>query len=111
MTFAQSLWEFLNSAIGISLVLSAMAYFMGKIFTAKPTWQAYYDQYKPLLMQAVKFAEKQIPTGTQNAGLARADAALKYIISLDEHDMTDKTAISQALTTVHTELEGTGENL
>ena len=98
-----SIWVFVNSPLGITVVVAIITWILGKLFTAKPKWKAYVDQYKPLLIQAVKVAEKQIPDG---GGAAKLDVALKYVLKVNEK--LDQKATAEALSAVHAEAERDG---
>jgi len=99
-------WTFMNSPVGMSVVGFLLLFLLGKLFTAKPQWKVYVDKYRPMLISAVKQAEKLIPDDVPNPGLARLDAALKYMIRLN--NTLDTASLTQAITAVHSELEGSG---
>lgn len=105
----ESLWSFCNSEVGITIIAGILVFILGKIFTAKPAWKVLYEKYKPLFMQGVKWAEKEIPDDTESAGKAKLDAALKYILIINEKlGKADKEALKMAITAVHTDAEGKG---
>ena len=97
------IWTFLNSPMGLTIVGAVLAFILGKIFTAKPTWQVYLNKYKPMLIEAVKKAEKAIPDSTANAGLARLDEALKFMLAVN--NKLDEASLKKAITAVHSEIE------
>jgi len=104
-----SIWGFLNSNIGVSIVVFILSFILGKIFTSKPKWKALVLKYGPSIMRAIKTAEKKIPDSTENKGLARLDEALKYLIEIEPKlkvvaDGDLKTAISA----VHSSAEANG---
>lgn len=70
----------LNQPVVVTFIVTGFAWLIAKLFTAKPEW----IKYEGFMISAVKFAEKEIPDGTINAGLARADAALKAFIAAYE---------------------------
>jgi hypothetical protein len=74
------IWTFLNSPIGMTLVVSALGAILGKIYLSKPLWK----KYEGVVISAVKMAEKAVPDGSENKAVARTDAALKYIIKVLE---------------------------
>ena len=108
-SFGKSIITFLNSSLGVSIVIFVLSFILGKIFTAKPRWKALTLKYGPLLMQAVKTAEKNIPDDTDNKGLARLDAALIYLINLEPKlkKIADED-LKQALSAVHAAAESNG---
>jgi len=77
------LWTFANSAIGITIVSAVVLFFLGRMFTSKPEWQKVFDQYRPLFFDAIRYAEKAIPDGSENTSARRADEALKFILKLE----------------------------
>jgi len=109
MSFKEIIWDFLNSSLGVSVVAFILTFILGKIFTAKPKWKQIVLQYGPMLMRAVKTAEKQIPDDTSNAGLSRLDAALKYLLEMEPALIgVQPAALVQALTAVHASAETNG---
>lgn len=99
-------WTFLNSPIGLSVVSLLLAFVLGKVFTKKPAWRAYADKYRPMLLLAIKQAEKQIPNDVVDVGARRMDAALKYILALESRVPTP--VLKDAITAVHAEAEAVG---
>ena len=104
--FGSLVWTFLNSPVGVSLVGIIAAVILGKGLTAKPAWRRYAEQYRPLLIQAVKEAEKLIPDDGKNPGLRRMDSALKYMLMINS--ALDPTTLVEALSAIHSELEAGG---
>lgn len=104
------LLELLAQPAVITALAGLAAYLIAKLFTAKPAWQ----QYQGLMITAVKAAEKMIPDDTFNAGLARADYALKEFIRqyVDTYAMHPTTALVQEvranLPIVHDMVEANG---
>jgi len=98
-------WAFLNSPSGLAVIGFLLTFILGKVFTAKPKWKVYADKYRPLLIAAIKKAEKEIEDdpGGGNKGLARLDNALKYILEINAQ--LDKSALKEAITAVHAEAE------
>ena len=105
-----ALWNFLNSPLFLTLASIALAYGLGKLLTAKPEW----EKWKGPIIEAIKFAEKNIPDDTANVSARRLDAALKYVIQAYTIAMdrpipqTLMDAIRQAIPIVHAELEKNG---
>ena len=100
-------WAQLNTGAGMALIVGLWSWIIVKVFTKKPTWQKYYDQYKGHLIEAVKFAEKNIPDDTANKGAARLDMALKYFVKLQDIPTADTDHAAQALKVVHAEAQAT----
>jgi hypothetical protein len=106
-SFGKGVWAFLNSSVGVSVVIFILSFVLGKIFTHKPKWKNIVLKYGPSLMQAVKMAEKKIPDDTDSKGKARLDAALKYVIEL-EPKLKESESLKKALATVHANAESHG---
>jgi len=97
---------FLNSSVGVTAIGGIIVWILGKVFTAKPEWKVYYDKYQPLLISAVKQAEKAIPDDTDNKALKRMDFALKYVLTIEGSlANANQTALKDAITAVHAEAE------
>lgn len=102
---------YVNSSAGVTILGAILVFILGKIFQSKPEWKTLYEKYFPVIMRGVKHAEKAIPDGTQNLALARADAALKFMIILEPKlASVNQTALAQAITMVHAAAE-TNENI
>ena len=109
-TVLNSLWALVNSPVGVSVVASVALWLVNRIYAAKPEWQA----YEGALIQAVRWAEKEIPDGVQNKYLKRADLALQYVLKAYErmtgHRAGDRmrAQLAQGVEVVHTDLEAAG---
>jgi len=104
----------LNSDAVQTLILFGVVYVGGKIFAKWPKVRKFYDQYKGEMVRIVKTVETEIPDGTENKALARADKALQYIIQLIEkrenRTLTEKekAELSNDMNEVHFEVETNG---
>ncbi len=103
-------WAALNSPVGVSLVASVALWLVNRLYAAKPAWQA----YEGAIIKAVQWSEREIPDGTENKHLKRADLALQYVLKAYER-MTGKRAdarmqeqLAQGIEVVHTDLESAG---
>ena len=102
-------WAFLNSPIGITLVVSAVGSIAAAIYAKKPLWK----KYEGVLISAVKMAEKAVPDDTESTGLQKLDAALEYAIDVLE-DMNVKVKkkdipeLIAGLSEVHEKVEADG---
>ncbi len=67
------IWSAVNSPIGYVAAAAILVYLLNRLYASKPAWEA----YEGTIISAVKFAEKEIPDGTENSGLAKLDAALE----------------------------------
>jgi len=105
----QVIVSFLNSPLGITIVISLISFILGKVFTAKPKWKALVLKFGPSIMQAVKYAEKEIPDDVENKGLSKINNALAYLIELEPKlKLTPPDDLKRALTAVHASAEANG---
>jgi len=94
----------------VSVVASVALWVINKIYAKKPEWQA----YEGALIQAVRWAEKEIPDEADNKYLRKADLALQYALNAYErmngHRANDRmrAQLAQGLEVVHTDLEAAG---
>lgn len=75
------IWTFLNSGIGYAIIWAAMVGFFIFLASRFNPWQEKWKQYEGSIITGIKLAEKQIPDDTPNAGLARLDAALRFVLN------------------------------
>jgi hypothetical protein len=105
-----SLWAVLNSPVGVSLVASAALWLINKLYTVKPAWQA----YEGAIINAVQWAEKEIPDNSDNKHIQRANLALQYTLAayerLNGHRASQRMEeeLKQGVEIVHTDLEAAG---
>lgn len=76
MQYVEMLWNLMNTPMGITFSGFIILFIINKIFGAKPAWA----KYEGWVISAIKFAEKAVDDKTENAGLEKADKALKYFI-------------------------------
>ena len=75
------IWTFLNSGIGFAIIWAAMVGFFIFLASRFNPWQEKWKQYEGSIITGIKLAEKQIPDDTPNAGLAKLDAALRFVLN------------------------------
>ena len=102
-------WAFLNSPIGITLVVSAVGSLVAAVYAKKPLWK----KYEGVLVSAVKMAEKAIPDDSDNAGVKRLDEALDYTLMIlgqmgVKVKAKDMPEIESGLSMVHEKVEADG---
>ena len=74
-------WEFLNSAVGVTIIATAGMVLLNKLFAIKPEWK----KYEGSIIQAIRWAEKAtIPTGTANPHLWKFNVALQHVLKAYE---------------------------
>ena len=76
----EAITGFFNSTFGFAVVWAGMVGFF--IFLASkynPLQQAW-KKYEGSIITGIKLAEKQVPDDTPNAGLAKLDAALRFVL-------------------------------
>jgi len=98
-----TIWTLLQTPQAIGVILLIWGSSLALLFAKRPKWQQYYDRYRGTLVEAVKFAEKTIPDGTDNKSAARADEALKYVLKII--GKADEKELKQAINVVHAEVE------
>jgi len=103
-------WTALNTPVGITVVAGIFLWLLNRLYAAKPGWAS----YEGAIISGIKFAEKEIPDGSPNKGLARLDAALKYVLKVHEEAngkrATPKLAaeIKEGIQITHDKLEAAG---
>ena len=76
----------------------------------KPLWQ----QYEGTIISAIRTAEKLVPDDTQNASLAKFDAALQFVLKVFEErnnrqaTIAEKAALQEGINILHNKLDGAG---
>jgi len=105
-----SIWNALNSPVGIASVAGLVLWLLNRLYAARPGWA----KYEGAIISAIKFAEKQIPDETPNKGLARLDAALRYVLKVYA-EVNNRQAGSKVIAELkegirikHAELEAAG---
>ena len=76
----EALGNFLNSSFGFALVWAAMVGFFIFLASRFNPLQEKWKQYEGSIITGIKLAEKQIADDTPNAGLAKLDAALRFVL-------------------------------
>jgi len=105
-----TVWAVLNSPVAITAVAAVVLWLLNKLYAAKPGWKS----FEGAIISGVKLAEKQIPDDTPNKGLARLDAALRYVLKVHQ-EVTDRAAkpsevanLREGIQIKHAELEAAG---
>jgi hypothetical protein len=80
-TILNGIWTFLNSGIGFAIVWAALVGFFLFLASKFNPLQEKWKQYEGSIITGIKLAEKQIPDDTPNAGLAKLDAALRFVLN------------------------------
>jgi len=108
-SFLDQIWAYLNSNAGVTALAGVIAWVLGRLYTWKPAWKVLVEKYGPILLTAVKYAEKLIPDTTENKALLRTDAALKKAIELCAAlGAVDVNVLKLALDFIHAEAEVKG---
>jgi len=109
-TLLQTVWAALNSPAGITAIAGALLWALNRLYTAKPLWQ----QYEGTVIAAIRFAEKNIDDETPNAGLAKLDSALQYVLKVYEQSagrratQAEIAQFTNGIQVVHNGLEAEG---
>jgi len=104
------IWQGVNSPIGYMAAAGIVIYLLNRLYAEKPAW----EKYEGTIISAVKFAEKEIPDGSENSGLARLDLALKYVLNVYEAVQGTRAGaaaeaqIKEGIQIVHDRLEAAG---
>ena len=80
-TILNGIWTFLNSGIGFAIVWAALVGFFLFLASKFNPLQEKWKQYEGSIITGIKLAEKQIPDDTPNGGLAKLDAALRFVLN------------------------------
>lgn len=75
------IWTFLNSGIGYAIIWAAMVGFFIFLASRLNPWQEEWKRYEGSIITGIKLAENQIPDDTPNGGLAKLDAALRFVLN------------------------------
>ena len=106
------IWAFLNSPVGMALVMGFLAWILGKLWASKPEWEKYYNTYKGAFFSAVKWAEQHIDDDAEGAAATKADAALKYLLKIQPGlSKYKEESLREAITKAHTDIEEKGKNI
>jgi len=103
-------WNVLNSPAGITAVAGLLLYGLNWLYSRKPLWQ----QYEGTIISAIRTAEKLVPDDTQNASLAKFDAALQFVLKVFEErnnrqaTIAEKAALQEGINILHNKLDGAG---
>ena len=72
--------KFLNSGIGFALVWAGLVGLFMWLASKFNPFQEKWKAWEGSIITGIKLAEKQIPDDTPNAGLAKLDAALRFVL-------------------------------
>ena len=103
----ETVWAVLYSPVVISAIAAGVVLGLAKLYAVKPDWR----KYEGTIISGVKAAEKAIPNDTPNKALARADAALRYVLEVWEKvegkapDKATVADLAQGIAIVHADLE------
>lgn len=80
-TIIEALGQFFNSGFGFAVTWAAMVGFFIFLTSKLNPFQEAWKKYEGSIITGIKLAEKQIADDTPNAGLAKLDAALKFVLN------------------------------
>jgi len=95
-------WAFVNSPIGLTIVGGIVLYLLNRFVRPNAKWA----KYEGTIIAAVKYAEKAIPDGSDNASQRKLDEALKYVLAV--YAKADPAAITEGIQIVHEKMEADG---
>jgi hypothetical protein len=110
-----ALWTGLNSGAGLAVVwIAAVVVVFLCINKLSPLHKAW-EKYEGTIITAIKLAEREIPDDTPDQGLARLDAALRFVLAAyaDANDGAEPSAklvneLREGIQIKHAELERGG---
>ena len=79
-TIINALGQFFNSGFGFAVTWAAVVGFFIFLASKFNPLQEAWKKYEGSIITGIKLAEKQVPDDTPNAGLAKLDAALKFVL-------------------------------
>ena len=79
-TTFEGLARFFNSGFGFAVVWAALVGLFMWLASRFNPFQEKWRQWEGSIITGIKLAEKEIPDETPNAGLARLDAALRFVL-------------------------------
>ena len=103
----KTIWEMLNSPLGITVVVSIVAWWLNKVYIKKPTWK----KYSGTIVSAIKYAEKIVSDDTPNPSMRKLDIALKYAIQIIEQaekrllSNEELNELRDAISLIHNDIE------
>jgi len=103
-------WKALNTPVGVALVAGVALWLINKLYSAKPAWAA----FEGAIVSAIRYAEKAVSDETSNKGLARFDAALKYVLKVYEEverkrpSRKVEASLKEGIRLMHNEMEAAG---
>ena len=107
--------DLFHSPIGFSLLWVGLVTLFFWLASRFNPFQEKWKQYEGSIITAIRLAEREIPDDTPHKGLARLDAALKFVLKAyaeanhGKHPSADLTEqLKQAIQIKHDELERRG---
>ncbi len=103
-------WTAINSPTGVVAMAGALLWGLNRLYAAKPLWR----NFEGAIISGIKMAEKEIPAGTTNKGLAKLDTALGYVLKVYEETNRKRASskvvaqIKEGIQITHNQLEATG---
>ncbi|MBI1373356.1 MAG: hypothetical protein GC159_11550 [Phycisphaera sp.] len=79
-TLIDSLSDLFNSGLGFALIWALLVGLFIWLSSAFNPFEEKWKQWEGSIITGIKLAEKQIPDDTPNAGLAKLDAALRFVL-------------------------------
>ena len=112
----QALVQLMNTSFGFSIVWAVMVALIFWWMCALNPFNEEWKQWEGSIITGIKLAEKQIPDDTPHAGLAKLDAALRFVLEAYAHANGGKTPpqklleqIRQGIQIKHADLDRNGE--
>ena len=107
--------KFLNSGVGFALVWAGMVGLFMWLASKFNPFQEKWKAWEGSIITGIKLAEKEIPDDTPSAGLAKLDAAMRFVLQAYADANNGKAApaklveqIKQGIQIKHNELDRFG---
>ncbi len=111
----EALGQFFNSGVGFALIWAVMVGFFIFLASRFNPLQEKWKKYEGSIITGIRLAEKQIPDDTPNAGLAKLDAAMRFVLKAyaeanngKEPPAKEVEAIRQGIQIKHSDLDRFG---
>jgi len=78
--FVSALADFFNSGFGFALIWAGLVVLFAWLSSKWNPFEKTWEKYEGSIITGIKLAEKNVPDDTPNAGLAKLDSALRFVL-------------------------------
>jgi hypothetical protein len=114
-TIFETIGNIVNSSFGFAVIWAAVVGLFIWLSSKFNPFQEAWKKYEGSIITGIRLAEKQVPDDTPNAGLAKLDTALKFVLDAyaeanNGKEPSDKLieAIKQGIQIKHSDLDRFG---